>query len=95
MVDSAKDLGTKFYILKEFTRGFRKVKNHSDLNEYIKVTEDILRDKKDYLKLLRMNETDNPIIKKAIENVSELVNEISDFKNSLYNIILDYKAREK
>lgn len=66
-----------------------KIKNHGDLNSYMKVTEDILRDKKDYLKLLRMNETDDPIIKKAIENISELVNEILAFKNKLNDIILD------
>ena len=72
-----------------------KIKNHGDLNSYMKVTEDILRDKKDYLKLLRMNETDDPIIKKAIENISELVNEIFAFKNKLNDIILDYETKEK
>ena len=95
MIDSAKDPGIKYYILKEFTRGFRKVKNHSDLNEYMKVTENILRDKKDYLKLLRMNETDDPIIKEAIEDVSELVNEILAFKNKLGDVILNYEGKGK
>lgn len=59
------------------------------------VTENILKYNKDYLKLLRMNETDDPIVKKTIENVSELVNEISAFKSNLNDIIFDYEARDK
>lgn len=94
MLDSAKE-PAKFYMIKEFTRGFWKVKNHSDLNSYMTVTENILKYNKDYLKLLRMNETDDPIVKKTIENVSELVNEISAFKSNLNDIIFDYEARDK
>ena len=59
------------------------------------VTENILKYNKDYLKLLRMNETDDPIVKKTIENVSALVNEISAFKSNLNDIIFDYEARDK
>ena len=94
MVDSAKE-PAKFYILKEFTRGFKKIKDHSDLNSYMNVTDKILKDKKDYLNLLKMNETDDSIIKKAIKNVTELVKEITTFKNNLKDVILDYKTQKK
>lgn len=95
MLDSAKDPVIRYFLLRDFTRGFKKVKDHGDLNSYMKVTNNILKFHKDHLKLLKMKDADDAIIKKNIENFTEVVNEILTFRNRLDYLILDSKIKEK
>lgn len=90
MLDSVKDPGIKFLIVRDFARGFKKVKEPSDLNACMKVTNEVLKKNKDSIELLRLLNSNDTRIKNSIDHFNEVVNVVSSFRTRLKNFIRNY-----
>ena len=87
MLDSVKDPGERFLIVRDFARGFKKAKEPLDLNECMKVTNKVLQKNKESIELLRILKSSDPRIINSIAHFTEVVNAVSNFKTRLKNLI--------
>lgn len=88
MISSVKNPKAKYRICKELWRGFKNV-DASNIKSCVSVTNNILKNSKDYLTLLKICNGNSNKFKDVIDYYSEIVDLLTKFKSNIKSLITE------